>query len=395
VNRAWPEGSPRVLVSDCWLTNAGDAAIAIATQRLIQELAPGAAVLHATYQGNVLNDRYPELEFVPPLATLLEVEFAEPPSPEWGGARGLRLVEGADLVVSQGGGFLMEHYQPWERLFALARVVEMGKPLALVGQGIGAFRLARSRRLMRAIVRGALVVAVRDQQSLLNVIDLGADADHVVLTSDLAWLLVEPPTASSTSGEGIGLLVTKEQSPGDDAQRQALANQVLADVVASSGGETVTIASTVQGLGPAGLEDDSSTAHAAIAALPGSPASDVTVVEGYLTPDQVISTFGSCRAVVTQRFHPAVFALGRGVPAALLLGGDKAGVLDGVGLDRMVCRHPEDPAARKGAIDYVLGANAPRGATLVEQLRPVLDRAAQNRDVLRAALAEVASVPRP
>ncbi len=43
----WPAGSPRVLVTDCWLQNAGDAAIAVATQRLILDIAPGASVLHA------------------------------------------------------------------------------------------------------------------------------------------------------------------------------------------------------------------------------------------------------------------------------------------------------------------------------------------------------------
>src|SRR5947199_121054 len=68
--RDWPEGSPRVLVSDAWLANAGDGAIALATQARVRRLAPDAAVLHSAYQADLVGDRYPELALVPPLAGL-------------------------------------------------------------------------------------------------------------------------------------------------------------------------------------------------------------------------------------------------------------------------------------------------------------------------------------
>lgn len=378
-----------MLVTDCWLANAGDAALALATEQAVRRAAPGAAVLHAAYQGDLLGDRYPELEMVPPLSALLGTEFA-PPSPEkWSGEHGLGLVADADLVVSQGGGFLLEHYQPWERLFALARVIELGKPLVLLGQGIGHFRLARARALMRAIVRGAHAVSVRDEHSYDHVIDLGADADRVRLTGDLTWLLVSP-TRQSSEHVGVGVLLTQhEHAPDNALDRQALSNEVLSEVLSRTGDETITIASTVQGLAARGFEDDTSTAEAAVAALPAAQRARVAIVEGYLTAEQALARFGSCRAVVTQRLHPAVFALAQGVPAALLLGGDKAAVLDGAGVDALVCRRPDDPLARARSLDGALRADAIRGAELVERLGPAIQRSQQNVDVIRQVLAGV------
>ena len=389
----WPEGRPRVLVTDSWLANAGDAAISLATDRLIRELAPAATVLHAAYQFDVLADRFPELTLVPQLSTLLGVDFAAPPPPEWTGDRGPALVEEADLVVSQGGGFLIEHYQPWERLLALGRVVELGRPLVLLGQGISSFYIARARALMRSILRHAVAVAVRDAHSHGHVLELGADPERVVLTSDLGFLLVERLAAArSDAQEGVGMVLTTHgPAGGDAAPRQALANELLADVIARAPGEAVTLASTVQGLSAEGLEDDAATAHAAVASLPAAERGRVEVVEGYLTPQDAIARFGACRAVVSQRFHPVVFALAQGVPAALLLAGDKAAVLDGLGLDRLISREPEDESARRRTLDFMLGSTAPRGPKLTELLQPVLERASRNVDVMRGVLSAVSA----
>jgi len=52
--REWPPGRPRILVSDAWLANAGDGAIALATQQRLERLAAQAAIVHAAYQGDIL-----------------------------------------------------------------------------------------------------------------------------------------------------------------------------------------------------------------------------------------------------------------------------------------------------------------------------------------------------
>src|SRR6185503_91700 len=95
--REWPPGRPRILVSDAWLANAGDGAIALATQARIARLAPGAAILHAAYQGDLLADAYPELALVPPLAALAGVTPGIPEYQGWSEAEGTQLLAGADV----------------------------------------------------------------------------------------------------------------------------------------------------------------------------------------------------------------------------------------------------------------------------------------------------------
>ena len=68
-----------MLVADAWLANAGDGAIAVATEQRLARLAPSAAVVHAAYQGDLLADAYPELALVPPLAGLCTLERAMKP----------------------------------------------------------------------------------------------------------------------------------------------------------------------------------------------------------------------------------------------------------------------------------------------------------------------------
>src|SRR6059058_4405138 len=149
--RTWPQGRPRILVVDAWLANAGDGAIALATERRLRRLAPQAAVLHAAYQGDLLAGAYPELRLVPPLAGLLGVTPLIPEMRNWDPDAAARIVAGADVVLSQGGGFAMEHYDPWERLRAWEMVDYLGLPIAFCAQSVGPFRHAPSRAILRRV----------------------------------------------------------------------------------------------------------------------------------------------------------------------------------------------------------------------------------------------------
>jgi polysaccharide pyruvyl transferase WcaK-like protein len=392
----WPSGRPRVLVADGWLANAGDAAITLATDSLVRSVWHDAAVLHASYHVDLVANTVPELDFVPPLDALLGVDGAEAID-GWITPDGERLVREADLVVSQGGGFLLEHYAPWPRLFAHVRVVELGVPFAILGQTIGTFRAARARALLRRSLRAAAAVTLRDAPSVDHAIELGADPARVARTSDLSLLLFPdpPPKTSGATESGVAVVLTRheQQTPGDDADRARLSARVLADVVDRTGdSERITVLSTAQGLGGHGVEDDGDVAKAAVAALEPGHRPRIAVVEGYLGPRTVIEMLARHRAVVTQRLHPALFALSQGVPAAVLVDADKVGALDGVDLGPARCASPSDDEARGAALDSALDSNARRGVDLWEALALARDRAALNRDVLAELLPTSSSV---
>ena len=100
----WPSGHPRILTTDAWLANAGDAALAIATETLVRRCAPEAAILHAAYHGAELGPRLPQLRFTAPLDQLTGSACASP-AEGWQEVQPT-LVAGADAVISLGGGFL-------------------------------------------------------------------------------------------------------------------------------------------------------------------------------------------------------------------------------------------------------------------------------------------------
>lgn len=389
----WPPGRPRVLVSDGWLVNAGDAAIASATDSLVRSAWPDAAVLHAAYHSDLVADggELPELDFIPPLDALLGVDGAGALPDEWTRADGERLVRDADLAVSQGGGFLLEHYEPWPRLFAHVRVVDLGVPFVVLGQTIGAFRAARARALLRRSLGAARAVTLRDAPSVEHAIELGADPARVTRTSDLSLLLFpDPPSASPPAHEGRGVAVVLtthvQHPPADGTDRARLSARVLADVLERTQDELVTVLSTAQGFGARGVEDDSAVATVAVAALTPAQRQRVKVVDGYVGPRAAIEMLGRHRAVVTQRLHPALFALSQGVPTAILVDADKVGALDDVDLGPARCTRPADAHARAGALDAALAPDARCGVELWEALAPARERAARNADVLAQVL---------
>ena len=386
----WPAGSPRVLVGDGWLVNAGDAAIALAVDQLVRSVWPAAAVLHASYHADLVADALPELAFVPPLDALLVVDGADPMPDGWTSADGERLVRDADIVVSQGGGFLLEHYEPWPRLFAHVRVVDLGVPFVILGQTIGAFRAARARALLRRSLGAAAAVTLRDAPSVAHAIELGADPARVSRTSDLSMLLFpDPPVSPGGRGrEGVAIVLTthEQQAPGDDLDRARLSARVLGDVLDQTGDERVTVLSTAQGLGSRGFEDDGEVATAAVAALEPGQRRRVDVIDGFIGPRGAIEVLARHRAVVTQRLHPALFALSQGVPTAVLVDADKVGALDGVDLGPARCTRPDDAAARAAALTAALAPDATRGAALWASLAPAREAAACNRDVLAEVL---------
>lgn len=331
---AWPPGRPRVLVTDCWLTNAGDAAIAVATQRLVEKHAPSAAVLHAAYGADIVGDRYPELRFVPPLEAIVGTRWAKPSA-----ARdtddGLRFVTEADLVISQGGGFLREEYQPWSRLDALSQATTTGVRLLLLGQTIGRYDRTLARRMLRDVLRTATVV-VRDPMSLLHTLDLGADATTTFVGTDLALGLVDAAVDRPTTHDApISVVLTDYAVERGRPSRGTLATALLAAVAAHHPNRTLLVWSSAQG---AGDDRDELVAEAAVTGLPAEVRQRVELIEGHVDAHQLLELTRSSAAVISMRFHPALLAAAQGTPTVLVLDDQKAGAFDGTPMAARVVR---------------------------------------------------------
>jgi polysaccharide pyruvyl transferase WcaK-like protein len=376
---AWPPGRPRILVTDAWLANAGDAAIAVALDDLLRELAPDAAVLHASYHHERIGPRLPALSFVPPLEDLVGVSAA---SPEGWGRRGPGLVDAADLVVCQGGGFLVEGYQPTARLVALADVVGRGRPLALVGLTVDRFVRAVNRAPLQVVLRGAEMVIVRDPASIHHAAECGAT--DVVLGTDLTMgMFLSPPPAGPR--EGVAVVVTDHHpSAHGRVEQKAAARHVLAEVRRRTGDEPVTLWSTVQGEPDLAREDDSVIAAELVAELPDDLRCGIHHQSAFVGPIAALDLVRSSRAIVTMRMHPAIFAAGTDTPFGLVLGGQRTGVFhDTTLIDRIAA--PGDAAGATRVIERALGA--PAADSPWEALGPLRLRYADMRDRLAELVA--------
>ncbi|MGE3620973.1 MAG: polysaccharide pyruvyl transferase family protein [Acidimicrobiia bacterium] len=390
VPRGWPPGSPRVLVTDAWLPNAGDAAIALATQQLVGALAPGAAVLHAAHGAAEVGHHYPELDLVPPLARLLGTRWA-PPAPGWA-HEGPALVGAADLVVSQGGGFLREGYEPWSRLDALARVAE-ARPLVLLGQTIGRFGRAFARRDLGRVLRHAARVVVRDPRSAWHAVELGAPPGVVELGADTALFLVDPPDDASTAPDGprgpVGVVLSAEVVPGEEARRGALATELLRVVAAARPGDRLEVWSSAQGTD---TEVDHLAATAAHDALDPADRDRVALVEGHVPAGGLVERSGRAPLLVSMRFHPALLAAARGVPAVVVTDPQKAAAFQGTPMaGRAVVSGPDAPAR----VAALLAGPAPQDPAGARFRAALAERLAVTRAALAEALAGAAAGTTP
>ncbi len=367
--KSWPSGHPKILITDAWLANAGDAALAIATETLVRQCAPEAAILHAAYHGAELGPRLPELRFTAPLDQLIGSVWAAP-AEGWEEV-GPTLVAGADAVISQGGGFLIEAYQPWSRIASLAAVTRQGVPLALLGQTIDSFVRPPDGDLHQ-VMRDAALVVVRDGPSVAHATDLGAC--DVVLGTDLSLgLFPDPPTQHER--RGIAVVLSDHHPERDRRARLAtVAHRVAEATLAASPGESLTFWSTVQGHPELASEDDAILAAAVFASLSPAQRARVELVKGYVSPDKAIVLVRQSRALVSMRMHPALFAAALDTPFTLVLGGQKVEVLAGSHLrDRIV-----DPSAATavlaGAVARSVGSGGGSGQWMaLDPLRIRLD----------------------
>ncbi len=342
--RDWPPGRPRILVTDAWLANAGDGAIALATQARLKRLSPGASVLHAAYQCDLLADEYPELALVPPLAALTAVTPGIPEYREWDKAAGDAILARAHAVLCQGGGYAMEHYDPWERLRAWEVLVERRIPIGFGAQTIGPFRRERERAILGNVLPAAAVIALRERESIRNVLELGARPEQLLVTADEAFGgFGEAPARGPR--RGIACVVSRDPqlradgALADPDRSVATLAQLVGELVRVGDGEGVTLLSTFQGLGGLGrgFEDDRDVALAAVAALPAADAAQVRLPEGYLAPKRCAELIGGHRALVSTRMHPAIFGVTQGVPTVLVTEAYKAtAMFDGLGLGEAV-----------------------------------------------------------
>jgi len=224
-------------------------------------------------------------------------------------------IRSSDAFVFGGGGLLQDQTSPFNLPYHLSRLAvarAVDTPRAVVGVGAGPLHTRVGRVQVRAALRGAVAVSVRDRASV-QVLRRAGVAD-VRLAADLALALPAPavtptdricaclrPWRTARGRLPVSLRVRRDVTP--DTMVDRLARGL--DDAAGRLGLPVRLVAMQPGW------DD--LLHARVAERMRS---DVSVVSP--RAERVLGEIAASRVVVAMRYHAAVGAVLAGRPAALI-----------------------------------------------------------------------------
>jgi colanic acid/amylovoran biosynthesis protein len=403
----------RVALLNTVVLNGGDAAIATAIVGSLRE-AFGEDVRVEAFDGSPdARDYHPDLA----LRTDPFVFITRRPHPLWRKlgktfnetrillaaacmARGLPLLPGmltanerasleamaaADLAVSTGGTYLVEHYSQRGRLlnFKLARIFDL--PLVLYTQSIGRFSDAEVRGALAEQLQRASLVLLRDPASLENLRANGVTRPRAEVVPDSVFAIARPEDLEAARSrrlpeQGIEVVVSVRkwsrfgERGADEGMELYLESvrQMIRELVDTRDAR-VTLLSTCQGI-PEYWTDDSEVAVALVDGLEEPYRSRCTVDRSFHTLAQIERAYAQADLVVATRMHAAIIALSMGTPVAPIEYEFKTRELFvGLGLERWV--HDIATITPEGAVARLRGMLAEledeRGAMLdgVERMR--------------------------
>jgi colanic acid/amylovoran biosynthesis protein len=214
---------------------------------------------------------------------------------------------GADLVVASGGGYITDAFAGHAIgiLSVLEKAMQLGKPTAMLGQGLGPVQSKKLLNKATSILPSVHLIALRESRAGLPFLDsLGVARDRVVTTGDDAIELAYEAHAPEL-GNGIG--VNLRVSPYSKVDR-TLIKKVRAVLQNVAGKYNVPMIPL-----PISLVDVESDARTIRELLAGY--ADVSDREQSPdTPCKVLREVSRCRLVVTGSYHAGVFALAQGIP---------------------------------------------------------------------------------
>ncbi len=218
----------------------------------------------------------------------------------------------ADLVVATGGGYLCDSdkSRAIDVLLRLQQAIDLGKPTAMVGQGIGPVDDPQLRQVAQTVLPRVNFIGYREERVAPPLLaSLGVPSGRAVMTGDDAVeMAFEARRPKLGSAIGVSLRVAhytgvkKQHVEEVRAGLQRAAHQLKAPLV------PVPISF-------AGHESDLSQINRVLAGYRAK----TTRWSRFDSPRQLVRVAGRCRLVVAGAFHAAVFALGQGIPVVGLV----------------------------------------------------------------------------
>ncbi len=283
---------------------------------------------------------------------------------------GARLIAESALVISKGGHKLhtaksnpLHYANLYSHLAPLLLARHYGVPFVLWGHSLGPFHDRFSRWWVRAVLKDATAIGVRESLSGELAIQLRLPADRVYRVPDPAFALtpaltprVEQLMREHELEQERFLTITVRWIP--HLPRESYSYYL--DQVARIGSELLRagfvqrVAVVVHTMGPIPREDDSIASRQLLERLRGLP---VCLIQEDLSPMELSALYGQSKFLLGTRFHSVILALVAGAPCYALsyFGPKSLGIMQDMGMGDWVV-----PAANLKAdavVERILGAD--------------------------------------
>jgi colanic acid/amylovoran biosynthesis protein len=228
----------------------------------------------------------------------------------------------ADLVISAGGTYLVEHYPLELNLLQLSLAASTGTQTVMFTQSLGPFRKRAVKAWIRGLIPSLSAIFLRDGRSFENLAEIGALTDNVRIVPDAAFALANLKNPKPTRGAQDSLRVAisarrwsfPNHSAPDDADRtyRKTMSELVLNLVRRHKARVIFV-STCQGV-PEYMFDDSVVAREIAASLPDDVAASVTVDSDFHRPETLRDDLAGFDLVIATRMHGAILGLCAGTP---------------------------------------------------------------------------------
>lgn len=214
----------------------------------------------------------------------------------------LELIENADIVIATGGGYITDPFQvhAMRLLQTLALARRHGKPIALLGQGLGPADSSQLLYWAKNLFPKLSLLTLREQKkSLPFALQAGAEKERIHVTGDDAVTLANSFTPDSL-GDCIGVNLRVATYSGVQQEQLNVIRDIFGQASKELDAEILPV--------PISFHDEDSDLTS-LKLLLGEENADASLDEAV----KVIKQVGRCRVVVTGSYHAGVFALSQGI----------------------------------------------------------------------------------
>ncbi|CAN5607816.1 polysaccharide pyruvyl transferase family protein [soil metagenome] len=228
----------------------------------------------------------------------------------------------ADLIISNGGTYLVPHYNLLRPILNCELALSLRRPLVFFPQSLGPFDSTPYRDRLRHLFCRAARIVVRDELSAEHLRALQIPEELIGLSADAAFALARPAGtwSSRSGGERPRVAVSVREwahyrnGSGGGEQEGYLAGIAAAVThLVRRHGADVTFLSTCQGM-PEYWIDDSVCARQIAGRLPPDVAPHVRVDAAFRDPRELMGELAAYDAIIATRMHAAILALCAGLP---------------------------------------------------------------------------------